>query len=116
MSNVQASHGLLLRLKMFQMYVYYKPFNRHSPCNARDGLNLFIHPREVKNTFQVLETGDSPDPMCISGFYNRVVPLSAMVRQFQNNVALQPLRYATTNSFIESLRFECPRSLHLLSG
>lgn len=37
----------------------------------------FIHPREVKNTFQVLETSDSPNPwilhlqpsqMCISSF------------------------------------------------
>lgn len=72
-------------LKCFKCKFTINHLTRHSPCNARDGSICFIHPREVKNTFQVLETGDSPNPwifnlqpsqMCISSFYNRVVPLA----------------------------------------
>ena len=73
----------------------------------------FIHPREVKITFQVLETSDSPNPwilhlqpsqMCISSFLQRSGATECHGKSVPRTVS------------IESLRFECPRSLHLLSG
>ena len=39
---------------------------RHSPCNARDDSNFLINPRDAKNTFEVLDTGDSPNPWILN--------------------------------------------------